>query len=223
MNNSEKEVLAQYLPGKVVNTVYNWIIRYKIHFKITRSRQTKLGDYRPPAGKFPYHRITVNHDLNPYAFFITFIHELAHLLTYKQYGSRVKAHGKEWKNHYRRLLEPFLEKNIFPEELHNTVYQHLQNIRASSQTDVNLARTLMQFNKNPDETVIEALSPGSFFLFNNRKFQIIKKLRKRYRCLEPETQRYFLFQPLTPVHPLFQPDKISDKKETNQVQSNRKN
>ena len=197
---SEKEILAKYLPEKVVKTVYNWIIRYKIHFTITRSRSTKLGDYRPPNARQPYHRITVNHDLNPYAFFITFVHELAHLLTYKQYGRRVKAHGREWKSHYRRLLEPFLEKNIFPEDPQLTLFQHLQNIKASSHADVELTRMLMQFDGKEQQTLIEDLQPGDRFIFQNyRKFEMITKLRKRYKCLELDTQRVFLFQPLTPV------------------------
>jgi SprT protein len=196
----EKEILAKYLPALAVNPVYHWIIRYNIHLQITRSRRTKLGDYRPPAASKPYHRITVNHDLNPYAFFITFVHELAHLLTYKQYGPRVKAHGREWKSHYRKLLEPFLEQNIFPHELKNSVYSHLQNIKASSGGDIQLTRTLMLFDENPQETRMENLQPGDIFLYqDSRKFQVITKLRKRYKCLEIATERVFLFQPLTPV------------------------
>ncbi len=194
-----KEILAEHLPERVVNTVYNWLIRYKVHLKITRSRSTKLGDYRPPDPRKPYHRITVNHDLNPYAFFITFVHELAHLLTYKQYGRRVKAHGREWKSNYRRLLEPFLEKNVFPDNLHPIVFQHLQNIKASSHADVELTRTLMLFDEK-QQTLVEDLLPGDRFVFQGyRKFEVITKLRKRYKCLELSTQRVFLFQPLTPV------------------------
>ncbi len=194
-----KEILAEHLPERVVNTVYNWVIRYKIHLKITRSRSTKLGDYRPPDPRKPYHRITVNHDLNPYAFFITFVHELAHLLTYKQYGRRVKAHGREWKSNYRRLLEPFLEKNVFPDNLQPIVFQHLQNIKASSHADVELTRTLMLFDEKP-QTLVEDLLPGDRFVFQGyRKFEVVTKLRKRYKCLELSTQRVFLFQPLTPV------------------------
>lgn len=196
----EKEILAGYLPEKVVGSVYNWIIRYQIHLKITHGRATKLGDYRPPVHNNPHHRITVNRDLNPYAFFITFVHELAHLLTYRRYGRQVKAHGKEWKVSYRRLMEPFLEKKIFPCELQHAVFQHLQNIKASSQADVELARVLMLFDDKQQETMVEDLQAGDIFLFKgNRRFQIITKLRKRYKCLELATHRIFLFQPLTPV------------------------
>jgi len=196
----EKEVLAKYLPKAMVDNVFAWVVRHQIHLKITRSRASKLGDYRPPGNKQAFHRISINHDLNPYAFFITFVHELAHLLTYKQYGRSVQAHGKEWKASYRSLMEPFLEKNVFPSDLQRTVYQHLRNIKASSQADVELARTLMLFDGGKQETLIEDLQPGDRFLFkNNRKFQVVEKLRKRYKCVELANQRVFLFQPLTPV------------------------
>ncbi len=196
----EKEILAKYLPKAVVDPVFAWVVRYQIHLKITPSRATKLGDYRPPGNKQTYHRITINHDLNQYAFFITFVHELAHLLTHKQYTRMVQAHGKEWKANYRNLMKPFLEKNVFPPDLQRTVYQHLRNIKASSQADVELTRTLMLFDEDKQETLIEDLQPGDRFLFrNNRKFQVVEKLRKRYKCVELANQRVFLFQPLTPV------------------------
>ncbi len=196
----EKEVLAEYLPEALIDTVFAWVVRYQIHLKITRSRASKLGDYRPPGNRQAYHRITINHDLNPYSFFITFVHELAHLLTHKQYGSRAQAHGKEWKTNYRKLMKPFLEKNIFPSDLQRSIYQHLRNIKASSQADVELTRTLMLFDGGKQETLIEDLQPGDRFLFRNgRKFQVVEKLRKRYKCVELDSQRIFLFQPLTPV------------------------
>jgi len=76
---SDKEILAQYIPEEAIDKVLNRIIEKKVHLKITRGRRTKLGDYRPPV-RHSNHRISINHDLNPYAFLITFIHEFAHLL-----------------------------------------------------------------------------------------------------------------------------------------------
>ena len=75
-----------------------------------------LGDYRNAVnGK--NHRVTVNGNLNTYAFLITLLHELAHLLAYEQYGNRIFAHGKEWKSIYGKLLHDFLSRKIFPEDI----------------------------------------------------------------------------------------------------------
>lgn len=198
---NEKEILVQYLPPEAVDPVYHWIIRYKIHLRITRNRSSKLGDYRPP-GQQPYHRISINYDLNPYAFLITFVHELAHLVTFKKHGSNCQPHGTAWKANYRQLLHIILEKNIFPPDLEIEVNDHLQHIRASSHADLDLTRVLHTYDKQKENRV-EDLKTGDVFLFQSqRKFLLLSKARTRYKCRELATNKIYLFHALTPVLPL---------------------
>lgn len=87
-------VLSKYLPPPAVETCASWIIQKNIHLKLTRGRSSKFGDYMPLSpGKG--HRITVNHDLNQFAFLITFVHEVAHLEAYLKFSRRHEPHGKE--------------------------------------------------------------------------------------------------------------------------------
>jgi SprT protein len=198
---NEKEILAEYLPVEAVELVYHWIVRYKIHLKITRNRRTRLGDYRPPGTK-PYHRISVNHNLNPYAFLITFVHELAHLKTFKKYGHNRQPHGKEWKSCYRQLMEEVMNNKIFPTELAVAVQNHLQKVRASSSADIELTRALGRYDEQR-ETHVEDLKEGSLFLFHtHRKFEVLSKARTRYKCRELATNKVYLFHALTPVEPV---------------------
>jgi predicted SprT family Zn-dependent metalloprotease len=83
--------------------IFKYLHDYKVHLTITRGRKTVLGDYRHSTGH-QNHRISVNGNLNKYAFLITLIHELAHLLTFIQFGNRVAAHGKEWKQYIEECL-----------------------------------------------------------------------------------------------------------------------
>lgn len=93
--------------AECVRECASWIVHKNIHLRITGMRASKLGDYRPhPTGNG--HQITVNHDLNPFAFLITFTHEVAHLVCYERYGHRHEPHGREWKRHFRELLLHFL-------------------------------------------------------------------------------------------------------------------
>ena len=78
------ELLNKYLPENTGKIFADWIIKYGIYIRITGNRATKHGDYRPP-GRNKYHSITINHNLNKYAFLITFVHEMAHLLVWMQY------------------------------------------------------------------------------------------------------------------------------------------
>jgi hypothetical protein len=102
-----------------------------VHLTITRSRKSILGDYRHATGS-DNHRISVNGSLNKYAFLITLIHEIGHLVTFQQYGSRVNSHGKEWKLAYRRVLEDFLHLKLFPPDLHQALLKSLHDLPASS-------------------------------------------------------------------------------------------
>ena len=87
-------VLSNYIPHETVDECTSWIIQKNIHLKITRGRASKFGDYKPlERGKG--HHISVNHDLNKYAFLITFVHEVAHLHTFTKYPFRHEPQRQE--------------------------------------------------------------------------------------------------------------------------------
>ncbi len=111
-----REILADYIPENAIPVALNWLENSNVQLRITKSRSSKLGDYRPPLLK-KFHRISVNHNLNKYNFLLTFVHEYAHLKNWDQFQRNVKPHGVEWKKAFRELMEPFLEKDIFPADL----------------------------------------------------------------------------------------------------------
>ena len=103
------QALGTYLPQNSFDKVLYYLHTHKVHLTVTRERRSVLGDYRNAVhGK--NHRISVNGNLNKFAFLITLLHELAHLLTYEKFGHRVYAHGKEWKLIYGNILADFADK-----------------------------------------------------------------------------------------------------------------
>lgn len=193
-----KAILEKYLPGESVDTIYEWLQKYHIHLKVSRKRTSKLGDYRPPQNGNG-HNITINHDLNKYAFLITLVHEIAHLVTWEKYGRRAKAHGQEWKHAFRELMEPFFEMRIFPEDVEEALRSYLKKSLASSGSDIRLTRALQQHDADPG-TTLEMLEEGSVFcLPNGRVFKKGELVRKRYRCVSLENQRIYLVNPLVKV------------------------
>src|SRR5690349_15654569 len=107
------EYLSKFIPATAVPRVLEYLHQYKVHLTITRERKSVLGDYRH-ATPHKNHRISVNGNLNPYAFLITLVHELAHLVTFMQFGNRVSPHGREWKDCYALLLKDFMGSGVFP-------------------------------------------------------------------------------------------------------------
>src|SRR5690554_5909718 len=195
--------LGKYMPAAAAPTISRWINETGVLFRISRSRSSKLGDYTAPFGG-KGHRISVNHDLNPYAFLTTTVHEFAHLQTWEKYRNRVKPHGAEWKREFQALMAPFLAEGIFPGDIQAAIAQYLVNPAASSCTDATLARALRKYD-TPDDGLhtVETLPlHARFALRNGRVFQKGEKLRKRYKCLEIKSKRMYLFSPVAEVIPL---------------------
>lgn len=195
--------LSKYIPSTAAPIISEWINDTACRFKVTRSRASKLGDYRSPFKNEP-HQITINHDLNPYSFLITTVHEFAHLKTWQQHKNKVKPHGKEWKNNFKSLMDAFLKLNLFPEDITLALVKYMDNPAASSCTDLTLYKVLKSYDKSEFETVtIDTIEFNSFFsIKNGRVFQKLERLRKRYKCLEVKTQRIYLFHPIAEVKPI---------------------
>ena len=195
----EKKILSKYLPEPMVEPVFQIIKEKAVHLRISRERKTKLGDYRPP-GKTPYHRISVNHNLNPYAFFLTFMHEVAHLMTYEKFGHLKQPHGDAWKNNFRHLMEPFFGQGYFPDDVEQALKNHMKKIKASGQVDLKLSRILKKYDTGDPELLLEELQAGDIFVFQEkRKFEVLEKRRTRFKCRDLANNRMYLIHALTPV------------------------
>lgn len=199
------EILKKYLPEQAVPVIAEWIVHYDFKLKIKRERSTRLGDYTPPRNGFN-HVITINHNLNRFAFLITLVHEVAHLVTYNQHRDRVNPHGQEWKANFRQLMQPFLTTDIFPLEVFSALRKYLANPAASSCSDHNLLRTLKLHDEESQYVFLEYLPYGAVFLYNSsRVFVKGEKIRKRFKCRELSTGAVYLFNPLAEVE-LFEPN-----------------
>ncbi len=186
--------LQDYLPEGSFEGVLHYLLKHKVHLTITRQRQTVLGDYRHAHGSHT-HRISVNGNLNKYAFLITLLHELAHLFTYENFGARIQPHGQEWKNEFSKILAQFLLKKVFPPDIENALLRTLQNPAASSCGDEKLLRVLHIYDpKKEGVHLVEQLPEGSLFkISGGRIFKKGEKVRKRYKCMEVKTGKLYLF------------------------------
>lgn len=194
------DALAAYLPPGTYEHIAEYLHRYRVHLTVTRERVSVLGDYRNATGD-RHHRISINGNLNKYAFLITLLHELAHLLTYDRYGHSVAAHGKEWKTLFGGLLAQFLQHRIFPDDVRKALERTLHNPAASSCADDDLMRVLRAYDPKDDRRcLVEELSEGEYFRTRDgRLFRRESLVRKRIRCVEVQTEKVYLFSPIYEV------------------------
>ncbi len=192
--------LQDYLPPGTYEPVLHYLRHFKVHLTVARERKSVLGDYRHRT-HHTNHRISVNGNLNKFAFLITLLHELAHLLCFEQFGNKVMAHGKEWKNIYGQLLDQFLQHHVFPPDIEKELLQSLKNPAASSCTEDGLLRVLRKYDaKESHHRLLEELATGiAFRIHDGRIFQKGEKMRKRFKCVEMATGRVYLFSPVYEV------------------------
>ena len=192
--------LQHYLPAGTARPVLAYLEQHRVHLTIARERTSILGDYRHRT-HHTNHRISVNGNLNSFSFLITLLHELAHLLTFEQYGRRVQAHGKEWKMIYGQMLRQFLEQRVFPADIETEVMRSLKNPAATSCAEDGLLRVLRKYDKKEDHhKMVEEITPHALFRTKDgRVFQKGEKLRKRYKCKEISTGKLYLFSPVYEV------------------------
>lgn len=194
-----QSILHKYIPEKAVPVIAEWIYKFDFKLKIKKSRASKYGDYRPPV-KGENHQITINHDMNKYAFLITLVHEVAHLTNWNRHRDSVKPHGEEWKLHYKMLMQQFLNPDIFPADVIMALRKYMSNPAASSCSDTNLLRVLKRYDIRQATILLEDVKEGSTFSYNGDRYFIKGgQVRKRFKCREVSTNRMYLFNPLTEV------------------------
>ena len=202
--NKDKEVLLNYLPEAAIHPLVEWLHKNKVQLRISQARSTKLGDFRVEHnGDYP--RISVNYNLNKYAFLITLVHEMAHAEVFRMKSrfKRVQPHGKEWQSTFSRLMSPFLNEDIFPETLLPVLRNYFQKPKASSFSDSKLMRALKEYNQETEKKPqLLDLNQGDRFLLRNIPFQAEKKLRTRYRCRNLQNNRLYIIHGLAEVEKL---------------------
>jgi hypothetical protein len=194
-------ILKKYLPESMEIYAAEILAHYKIQLHIKKPRVSKYGDYRPPAPG-ENHRISLNNDLNKYAFLITFMHEVAHLLNFEKFGNKVNPHGTEWKKYFQLVSRPVLDKKVLPPDVDYALNRYLINPAASSCSDPLLFKALRKYDpENPWILVEEIPMHMPFQMQDGKRFIKLEKNRTRYTCKEVTTGRIYLVPGLAQCKP----------------------
>jgi SprT protein len=192
--NPEKiySILQTHIPGLALQYSFRLWRETPFQLKITRTRQTKVGDFTSKKS-IAHPRITLNHELNPFLFLITYIHEVAHLRVHLRYGNRVDPHGEEWKEAFRILMQPMLTHEIFAGDILAELQRHMVNPKASSFADTSLTKVLRRYDRDAGQyATLSDIPEGSVFRFQGRFFKKGKIRRTRVLCHEVKTKRHYL-------------------------------
>jgi len=187
--------LEKYLPQNTLQYLKIWFSDYYIHIKITRNRNSKLGDYR----KLPdnSHEITINSTLAPQLFFFVLTHELAHLIAFEKYGRRISPHGNEWKDTFRKMLLESLQ--VYNEDLKPIIVKFSKSPKANFMASPDLVKYFHIETQDDSFQFIEELQKGDFFIYRNEKYLLEGLIKKNYLCKNLATGRKYSFKPLARI------------------------
>lgn len=193
------QILRRHVPENAVHYCLDLWSAIPFHFKVTKKRSTKLGDYRfDPMKKS--HSISVNVDLNQYSFLITYIHEIAHLLNTERHGRRVPPHGAEWKSCFIELMEPVLSDLIFPHSVLVQLKKHMKNPKASTYADSKLVMALRDYDEQKSDLIpLAELNEGDIFEFNKKMYMRLDLRRTRVLCQHADSSRKYLISKMALV------------------------
>ncbi len=194
-------MLLAHVPANAVEYVKGLIADHRIKLRITRQRQTKLGDFKPARNGCP-HKMSINGNLNKYEFLLVFLHELAHLRVFEQHGHACRPHGKAWKHKYGTYIRDGLERGFFHHRLQAPLMAYSYRVKALGVADMSVARVLRDFDRKEKARTkgiadgwlfLEEIPEGALFKTGNgRMFRKAEKLRTRYACRCEDTRRRFL-------------------------------
>jgi len=192
------QVFEKFVPQKAVAYCNELYETMEFEFKVTKSRRTKLGDFRfkPDQRKSI---ITINNDLNRFAFLVTYLHEVAHLITFQKFTKRVAPHGREWKNEFVKISNPILNEDIFPPAILASLNSYFKNPKASSCSDPILYKALRQYDTPTNKILLKDIQNHQPFLFNKKQFIRLEKKRTRWVCEELKTKRKYLINGIVDV------------------------
>lgn len=185
-------VFGTHIPPQALAYCHQLWQHYGFHLKITKPRQTRLGDFRT----LPHNqtRITVNSNLNPYAFLITYVHEVAHADVHKQYGvqrkGRLKPHGKIWQLAFQRLMMPILTEAVFPAAILAPLQQYMARPAATTYAHPALMMALRQVDGNgleeraDNKRLLRDVLEGKEFQLSQKKYIRGTLRRTRVVCKE---------------------------------------
>jgi SprT protein len=204
----KQHFLISYVPASALAYCTQLWEQHQFDLRIVRPRRTRLGDFTKKPHECP--RITVNANLNPYSFLITYLHEVAHHVVYSvRYKKKVAPHGAEWKQAFRALLLPVLSEECFPQDVLVPLKRYSQNPKASTGSDAALVQALAKYNvaeAEPNKKTLMHLSEGVNFVFQKREFTRGPLRRTRVLCFEKNSCRRYTI----PAHAQVEECKLMD-------------
>lgn len=181
-----------HIPVNTRPYVLGLLHREHVQIVLSKERNGKWGDFKPSSNK-QAHRITINQNLNQYEFFLTLVHEIAHLKIWGIYRHRVNPHGREWKDLFKHYGHQIIAQNLMPVRVANLLEAHLNQPKSSICYDIHLMKELALYSQleAAKQNYLHDVPIETAFEYQSRVFTKHKSMRTRCLCTEVKTRRAY--------------------------------
>ena len=188
-------IFDQFLPASAAAYARQLWQQHQFQFRVSKPRRTRLGDFKAlPDGSL---HISVNTDLNPYAFLLTYVHEIAHAVVHRQTQAakrrtRPKPHGPQWQLAFQQLMQPLLTETVYPSAILEPLRDYMRRPAATSYAHPALMSALRQADHKPTcQTLLHDVPEGQAFQFAKKTFVRGTFRRTRIVCKEVESGKSY--------------------------------
>lgn len=182
------DVFDQYLPATAAIYGRQLWQQHHFQFRVSKPRRTRLGDFKAlPGGSL---HVSVNADLNPYSFLLTYIHEVAHVVVHRQTQAakrrtKPKPHGPHWRLVFQQLMQPVLTEAVYPLAILEPLRDYMSQPAATSFANPTLISALRQADPKPvGQVLLQDVPEGQAFRFAKKTFVRGTFRRTRIVCKE---------------------------------------
>jgi len=204
LKNESITILKKYFPENAIPSVLEMVKKNDFQIVFTNPRKTKKGTFVFAEGK-PL-KITLNGDLQPEEMLLVFLHEMAHLFAFKQYGRKIKPHGYEWQTIFLSLIEQSIDNKGFSKKmakvLTNCFFSPKPHYRP------NCPELYRYFYPPRDgKLYLYQLSENDKFVIAknpNKQFILLKKRRTQYLCKNLVNDRLYLVHYFIEIKKLYE-------------------
>ena len=192
LKNEYIDILEKYFPKNAILPVSELLEKNPVKLFLTFPRKTKKGTFVFTPGKNL--KITLNRDLKSEEMLLVFLHEMAHYLTFKQHGRRIKPHGIEWQTSFLSLIDQYISNGGFSVKAAKVLtacyftpvprYRpNCRNLRDYFYPEIKGKVYLYQLSENEKFAIAD--NP-------NKQFILLKKRRTQYLCKNLVNDKLYL-------------------------------
>ncbi|MCD6366088.1 MAG: SprT-like domain-containing protein [Bacteroidales bacterium] len=204
LKNEYIDILEKYFPKNAILPASELLEKNPVKLFLTFPRKTKKGTFVFTPGKAL--KITLNRDLKHEEMLLVFLHEMAHYITFKHHGRRIKPHGVEWQTNFLSLIDQYIRNGGFSVEAAKMLMACYFTPVPRYRPNCRYLRNYFYPESKKKSYLHQLLEKEKFTVAKqpNKQFILVKKRRTQYLCKNLVNGKLYLVHSFIEIKRLYE-------------------